>query len=496
MNATTFVSTLVLGALLVASPVAAASEAGGHATREVNAWPALVGRRDDAAKATGWQAAGPLFFDTHFDDGAEVKGFRPFWFNRSDAVGGETGVLYPLFVYRYGRDRWRWSVLNLFNRTSPTRPGEQDEPKGFDVWPVYFSRNTGSPATSYHAVFPIYGDVKDRFLNDRVEWVLFPLYGRFQKGRKVVVTAPWPFVRIIRGGDHHGWALWPLAGRRVDGPARSQYYLWPLFYKDEYNLDSPTPTVNEGFLPFYASQRGPGLRSESYLWPFFGYLDRSGPKAYHETRYFWPFLVQGRGVQRYRNRWAPFYTHSVISGMDKTWVLWPLWKQQKWTESGLDQTRTEVLFFLYWSLRQQRAGSPEGARAAEKTHLWPLFSAWDNGAGRRQFELLSPLEPLFRYNREIRTEYSPLFAVYRFDQRAPGVVRYSFLWDAVSFQRNAPARTSEFHLGPLIEASRSHGARRYALLEGLVSLSKTPGAGWRLRFADFGGKLNPGSSKP
>ncbi len=497
MNATTFVSTLVLGALLGASPVVAAPGTAKADGTDVNAWPVLVGRRDEAAKATGWEAAGPLLFETRADNGAVTKGFRPFWFNRDTPKGGETAVLYPFFTYRYNGDRWRWSILNLFNRSSPTKPGEDGEPQAFDLWPFYFSRDTGSPSTSYHAVFPLYGQVKNRFLNDRVDWVLFPLYGRFKKGRKVVTTAPWPFVRVISGEGHHGWALWPIAGSREDGGvSRSEYALWPLLYKYETGLDEPVPTVNEGFLPFYASQRGPGLRSDIYLWPFFGTLDRTGAKAYHETRYFWPFLVQGRGTHRYRNRWAPFYTHSMISGMDKTWVLWPLWKQQRWTEAGLDQTRTEVLFFLYWSLREQRAGSPPGAPAAEKTHLWPLFSTWNNGAGRKQVQVLSPLEPLFRYNQEVRTEYSPLFALFRYDQRAPGEVRYSLLWDALSYENDRAAHRSVFHLGPLYEAKRTSGSRRYALLDGLISLSKTTGTGWRLRFADFGGKPKPGISKP
>src|SRR5206468_10740909 len=65
------------------------------------------------------------------------------------------------------------------------------------------------------------------------------------------------------------------------------------------------------------------FRSETYLWPFFGYSDRTAPASYHEIRYLWPLFVQGRG-DHYINRWAPFYTHSVNHGYDKQWFLWPV----------------------------------------------------------------------------------------------------------------------------------------------------------------------------
>jgi hypothetical protein len=82
-----------------------------------------------------------------------------------------------------------------------------------------------------------------------------------------------------------------------------------------------------------------------------------------------------------------------------------------------------------------------------KRHLWPLFSQWDNGAGQRQFQLLSPLEVFFPNSDPIRQVYTPLFALYRYDQRAPGDTRHSFLWSLISW-RNSPEE-KEFHLGPL-----------------------------------------------
>jgi len=98
---------------------------------------------------------------------------------RSGGTPAETAVFYPLFVYRTDGAEYRWSVLSLINRQGPEStavgPGDASN-RGLDVWPVYFSRDTRSPDTSYHALFPIFGTVKYRFYVDRSTWVLFPLY--------------------------------------------------------------------------------------------------------------------------------------------------------------------------------------------------------------------------------------------------------------------------------------------------------------------------------
>ena len=315
-------------------------------------------------------------------------------------------------------------------------------------------------------------------------WTLFPLYARFEHHGVTTTTAPWPIGKIITGDGQHGFALWPLFGWRAKaGVDREQYYLWPLIYKNEAKLGTPTPEVALGVLPFYARDQEAGALSETYLWPFFGYTHRTAPYRYDETRWFWPLLVQGRGDDRRINRWAPFYTHSTIKGDDKHWVLWPLFREEKWNDGGLAQTKTQFLYFLYWSLQQRSAAHPALA-PAQKTHLWPLLSYWDDGAGRRQLQVLSPLEVFFPYNEPVRLAYSPLFALYRYDQRAPGDVRGSFLWDAITWRRSPEQR--EFHLGPLLSVERGPGGGRVALGCGLLGLKRGPAErAWRLFLFDF-----------
>ncbi|MDB6168971.1 MAG: hypothetical protein JWM88_1835 [Verrucomicrobia bacterium] len=469
------------------------TRAGGE---ERNFWPVKVDQLDAAGHIRSWEAAGPLIFDHPAPENSRVGGVRPLYVRTWDANGmiTEASAVYPIFIYRADSDRYRWSVFNLINRDG-RKHGETiyraDRTESFDVWPFYFSRNTGSRESSYRALFPIGGTIKDRFTFDRLSWVIWPLYFRTEKQGATTTSVPWPFLRVTRGAEH-GFALWPLFGWK-DRPERFHrtFYLWPLGWNNTVQPpeDAPAgiaPTRQVGFLPFYTRDQSPGYINENYGWPFFGYTDRTVPYRYHETRYFWPFFVQGRGDGYYVNRWGPFYTHSVMKGTDKRWFMWPLVKRTHWADSRIDQTKTQFLWFLYFSIEQRSVTNPQAA-PADRTHVWPFFSKWDNGAGRKQFQLLSPFDEFFPTNEEMRNSWTPLFALYRSDTSGPENRRWSALWSAVTWRRDGPER--EFHLGPLFSLQSDAVQKRVAIGSGLFGWKRDPGAARsRLFMFDFPAK--------
>ena len=449
---------------------------------ERNLWPAHVAQVDVAGHVTSSESVGPLVFHKPGPDGGTVSGVRPFFVQTKDAAGRTTvaSVIYPVYIYRADSDTYKWSVLNLITGAGPqqaTATSSTDQTKAFDLWIFWFSRQTGSPDTSYRALFPIAGNIKHRFGKEELSWVIWPLYFRSEKNGSVTTSTPWPFIQSTRGTET-GFALWPLFGWR-DRPERfhKSYYLWPLAWNNTIQPaeDAPAgtpPTRQHGFIPFYTHERRDGFIDENYVWPFFGYTDRTRPYRYHEQRYLWPFFVQGEGDNRRVNRWGPFYTHSVIKGMDKTWYLWPLVRQAKWDDSGVAQTRTQFLYLLYWSLEQRSLTNPAAA-PADRTHVWPFFSKWDNGAGRRQFQLFSPLDVFFPENDTVRETCTPLFALYRSDQRAPDDKRWSLLWRAVTWRHEYGEK--EFHLGPLFSTSSRPESKRVAFGNGLFGWKRDPG---------------------
>jgi hypothetical protein len=480
----------------------AALVAATHA-EERNAWPVWVGQTGEKTQASpaptasersyeSWTGAGPLLFSqpaipsvapSRHDRATRVSGLRPFYVQKTSADGDITDVyvLPPLFQYNASPFGSRWKIFSLINRESPaethvTGPTARER-TAFEVWPFYLSRQTGSPETSYRALFPVYGSTTYRFGLDRWTWVMFPLYGRFEKNGVTTTTAPWPFVKVMRGEGNRGFEVWPLFGRREKaGEYREQFYLWPFGYKTEKNLSDPQPDVRFGVLPFYASTIDANSQSKTYLWPFFGWFDRTSPRRYHETRYFWPLIVQGEGEDRRVNRWAPFYAQSYSRGVEKTTVLWPFWRQRVSDEGSLIQTKRQLLYFVY-NDTLQRSTTSTTAAPAHKTHLWPLYTSWDNGAGRRQIQALSPLEVFFPHNETVRIVYNPLFALYRYDRTPAGQSRHSLLWNFITWRREP--QTREFHFGPLLGIQKNPTQKRFALLGGVLGIDRKEGRGWR-----------------
>jgi len=450
------------------------------AAEEFNAWPAYVAHTDSSGAPQDWSAAGPFLFSRTAPDGSRIGGVRPFYVRSRDPKGEtvETTVLYPLFYYRRYGATYTWSVFDLINRSGRL---EQAPPKelaeapssqhNFDIWPFYFSHQAADPDLTYHAVFPLYGDIRSFLGYGRLSWTIFPLYVRTEKAGSTTTYTPWPIVRQEKGVEH-GFAVWPLFGQyeSIQGDRR-RYVLWPFYWNNSRPPDPAAPpsraTLEKGFIPFYTREESPSGVDQSYFWPFTGYTDRTLPHRYHETRYFWPFLVQGRGEVHSTNRWGPVYTHSFKEGVESTWVLWPLWNRKTWVEGELRHTTTRFFYFFGSSVEQRSVDRP-AAPPADKLHLFPLYSGWDNGAGRKQAEVLSPFEPLFADNPEIRAAWSPLFAIYRFAQSTPGDEQSSLLWDAVTWRRQAGVGLAEFHLGPIF------GMRR-----------QPDGRGWRLFWFDF-----------
>ncbi|HEX3729469.1 MAG TPA: hypothetical protein VHV47_06670 [Opitutaceae bacterium] len=469
---------------------------------EDNLWPFYVGHTDEKGQVQSWTALGPFFFSHPEANGDRVSGFRPLYLRR-DTTGLDTpevDVAYPIFYWRSYRNNAEWSVLKLANRfgkkeNAPAAAPRDDE---FDLWPFYFSRQNGDPQTSYRALFPIYGTMKNRFSRDRISWVLWPLFVQTNRDGETTTSAPYPFIRVTRGAAH-GFALWPLFGwNSWPGAYTRHFYLWPLGWDDVAQIPPDAPggagvLHKQAFLPFYLSVTSPAVVDKVYGWPFFGYTDRTAPFRYHETRYLWPFLVQGRGDARYVNRWGPFYTHSVLKGYDKTWVLWPLWRDATWKESGVRIEKQQFVFWFYWNLIEHSLSNPSAA-PARTTHVWPLLSIWDNGADRAQVEIFSPFEVFFPHNDKVRPLWSPLTAVYRYD-RNQGDTRASLLWDAVTWSNSRTHNTAEFHLGPLLGVERTPYARRVSLLHGLLGWEKRPAdRGWHAFWLEFSGHRNSLSS--
>lgn len=434
---------------------------------ESNFWPLLVEREDSpVGRPDQTGSLGPLFSLTE-QPGERILSIRPLWTTFADPDTGHRSshLLYP-FANWFDRETTKSGhVLNIIQY----RRNHANGGTFFQFFPFVFSDQTGDPETSYFALWPLAGELKDRFWRDRIQFAFWPLWVRTEKGDETRLHVPWPFIQTLRGPHSRGFGLWPLYGRfERDNDYVHTWALWPLHYHYRDDLDKEVPYVRFGVLPFYHRETAAGLRSETFVWPFFGYTREWEPRVlYAENRYFWPFLVQGRGEERHVNRWMPVYTHETRPGHEKNWYLWPFLKTVNLTAEGFREERTSLLYFLYRDKRQHFADA-----TTRLATLWPLAGYWDDGRGRRQLQVLDPFTAFFPSNRKVKENWSPLFALYRYDEREDNG-RHSLLWDLLVFEKDETGPRA-LYLGPLFEwVQGSH----WDVLKGLVGSRPEDGSG-------------------
>ncbi len=381
-------------------------------------------------------------------------------------------IVPPIFNYFKQGDSVRWDIYQLIRYRKLTFTQDIHPVTNFQIFPIYFSHETGHEATSYWGLFPIYGELQNFIGIPKINWVLFPLYAQFDRGRgETRYAAPWPIIRWQTGPISSGFAFWPLYSQfERENVYHRTSVLWPIYYRNVDNPHVEEPYLRTGVLPFYALEEGPGVLDETFLFPFFGYRTEFEPRPqYDETRYFWPFFVQGRGVNREINRWAPFYTYSRTNTWEKRWLMWPFFKHRTREEKGLLIDQQQVLFFVLWRNHQTSLSNPN-LPAATMTHLWPFYSELDNGAGLYQFQLFSPLEVFFPHNQTFRDLYSPLFAIYRLERSPEGQVNRSFLWNLITARTSDTAQ--KVSIGPLVNWQEDEESYEVNVLHGLFSIGR------------------------
>lgn len=429
-----------------------------------NNWPLYIHKDSFCGECFCQDSVFPPFLEHQRRGCQSYYAFRPLAGQIKNCECREVNdyFLYPVFSHTRNTLCESWNIFHIIN--SNRCDGPCGGCQKLTIFPFIFYNHTGDPCTSYYGFFPIYGYVRNYFGINKIQWAFFPFYLSLQRGDTVRHGMPFPFIRKQTGPCSGGGALWPLYGhfwRR--GDYNHTYFLWPLLYNNYDNLCACCPDRRHAFLPFYAYENSSKREMTTVIWPFFSQI-RMKQVCYREIQFPWPFFVQGRGDCKYVNRWAPIYSHSICNGKEKRWFLWPLLKIQRWNERGMCIKQDQLLYFLYWD--QQQFCCEDPCFHARKTHLWPLFSYWDNGCGKKQFQFLSPFETFFPTNKAVRLLYSPLFAIFKAEQIRPGHTRQSLFFDLIVAQQSP--HESYFTIGPIFEAKQTSRCCGFQILKGLL----------------------------
>lgn len=445
----------------------------------INNWPFFLKVEDEQGVPVRYESFARIYEKSE-QGGETVTALRPFWVKFEDEAAESTHSFWlPPLVSYYEDPKGDSFQFFSFIQRERTQVGEDGtEARRSMVFPIWFhSESPGNPEGSHTGLFPLAGSVNDFFFFGRVRWFLFPLYASFERGVEKKQYAPWPIVQSQTSSDglSGGGGVWPLYThfyREGDDSSAYQkhFFLWPLIFHVKDEMDREQPRIREGVLPFYSRESSSHSKELNVLWPFFGHGYDEEPEYYEETRYFWPLFVQGRGDEDYLNRWAPFYSYSNYGGTEKWWYLWPLVRIRQSEDKGMLVRRSQLLYLLYWNETQWEARS-DNARTASKTHVWPLYSGYDNGAGLKQAQILSPLNVFYPNSKSVRALYSPMFALFRYqhDENSNHTVQTA-LFNMVSEETRGDR--TRFSIGPLFEHETAPGEAKTQLLRGLLGISE------------------------
>jgi hypothetical protein len=289
--------------------------------------------------------------------------------------------------------------------------------------------------------------------------VMFPLYVETRK--KDIVTDNYlvPFFSLRHGDQLSGWQFWPLAGYEekgttyhtnsfgtveTEGPYKKTFAVWPFFFDEHTEIGTTNWEDLHALLPFYLTVRSTGHDTSSYLWPFFTVIDNR-ELQYKEYGFAWPLFTVARGKGKWATRIFPVWSHATNDTMRSDFVLWPLYKYNRTLSPPLDREHTRVLFYLGSDLKEKNMLS---GQAFHRKDLWPLYTWRHELDGRERGQILAILEPVMTSSKSIERNYSPVYALWRWESNPKtGASSQSLLWNLYRHEKFRDAENCSFLFG-------------------------------------------------
>lgn len=429
----------------------------------ITAWPLLDYRENSALKTSKLSILGPLLtFETSSED--DITALRPLFHTTNDNqhTRSSSYYLYPLASSESTADVSRMQFLQLFQKNTfrKSEPSEKEEQSM--LFPFYVSGRSEKYGP-YTSLFPIYGDIYERFWRDEYHYVLFPLYGRTVHKGTTNYHLLWPVFSLTRGENESGFGIWPLYGQAAkEDVYRRSYALWPIFSKETRGLNTTEPSDRFTIFPLYSAFDSPTVTSRTWLWPFFGYSnDRK--KEEEERDYFWPLWLTINGKKRNAVSVLPFYSAERTDDSTKNWYLWPLYRNDTIQSPQYRQERDKVLFFLFTNRLESWA---QDGKERQWTALWPLFVYQRDTAGERSLSIPAIIEPILDRD-GIYKLWAPLWQIYLQKWNDAGDFSLSILWNL--YWQEKSLDLSAWELFPLLRYRSSPAFHEVQILKGLLN---------------------------
>lgn len=429
-------------------------------------WPLVDYRENRAAKSTKLSIFGPILsFDKTPDDG--VTAFRPLFHSSTDGKASRdfTYYLYPLASSETTPDVSRVEFLQIVQKNTFRKAETEEKEQDSMLFPFYISGESKKYGP-YTSVFPIYGDIYERFWRDEYHYVLFPLYGRTVNKGTTNYNVLWPFFSVTSGEKESGFRFWPIYGQSAkEGSYKNRFALWPIYSQEEKALESGGFANRFNLFPLYSSFDSPAVTSRTWLWPFFGYATDTD-KAEEERDYLWPFWLTVSGKKRNVTKFLPFYADERTEDSTKNWYLWPFYRNDTMWSTNYRQERDKVLFFLY---TKRQESWPADKKERTRTALWPIFLFTSTTDGENSLTMPALLESILDKD-GIERLWSPLWRIYSQKWNKTGESSLSLLWNLYWHEKSD--KTLSWELFPLYRQREAASYFDVQILKGLINYTE------------------------
>ena len=312
--------------------------------------------------------------------------------DRTPAGDTLSRFLTPLGTSRNSGSEYTWQLLPIARYERRGLPSGDLEWTFLSLPGIYWARR--ADGRTLRAVFPFGGVLEDFLSFDRLVFVIFPLFIRYERDGRVTYYFLFPVFGFSYGNGASGWRVWPIYGRkRVEGSFDRSFALWPIVHWERNRLWEPKEKQEVEWMvfPLIGQTTRDTYKSTTFLWPFFGWA--SDPKKdFWSWDGPWPLVRLHHDPQTdtFRTRFWPFYSHYHGDGLDSDWYLWPIVNVRH--EEYPTSRRDGLAIFPFWQSWKQE-DVPTGRSSFQK--LWPVYQV--DSVEEHHYKFSFPaLNPLWR----------------------------------------------------------------------------------------------------
>jgi hypothetical protein len=428
-------------------------------------------------------AIGPFFEARQNTNGNTFIAVHPFYSltksNMDDRILHE--YLWPIGMHKTFRGQSYWRFLLAYGMNFDVHDPESRY--RYSLFPLIFG-GRDIYGDGYFAFFPFGGSIHEILGQDKVSFVLFPLYFTHQIKNVKTTTYLWPIFSKTTGDEVQRHGVFPFYGYSNNENLNQwtkKYVLWPFWTHTTYKAPGPEGYAYILFPLFGRAKVGTNTKTLMLLPPFFRFsTGEYRGKKHVERNCPWPFVRYVSGEEEKFYIW-PIWGHRNKGNEKKWFAAWPIMFSKTLYRRSYFAKRFLIIPFYQNESRylytnpgntQDRSEWGQADKAIYRNmKVWPLFNY-------QRMERSSRLRVLdlwpFKSARSVDRNYSSLWTIYS-HSRVENKKEDKILWGLFRWRRDNNGN-KDLRLFPLYSDNKKTlddtNTRKWNILYGLLGYER------------------------